>query len=365
MALPLRRRSRARKHAVALAAAVVLLASVAACAAWAFRVRWTRAARLRPPGAAPMGASRGGVARYVDERLRAGGAGASANAPQCAVLADTELSGAVVKWGAGTHLTTPGACCTACRENAGCNVWVHENGGGECWLKHRDSPWTDVDLLRGRSSRWSSGVLAAASDEPPLAAGGGTVGAPAAHDVVIATRLGEIRVRLRRRHAPLAAAFVDAVVAESAEDGKAAGLRFYRAEPVPPTWGSSDLPDTWDGGRWGPPYALLQGTLKPQGSTVKAAKADAGEGARPVVRRGMLAWAGGGGGPDFFCALADHPEVRRPRTSAHIASTHAGACLLCPCTHSQRSARARQSCSRPRLVFSGATDIPCGGRCWT
>ena len=143
---------------------------------------------------------------------------------------------------------------------------------------------------------------------------------------------------------------MDAVVAESAEEGKAAGLRFYRAEPVPPTWGSSDLPDTWDGGRWGPPYALLQGTLKPQGSTVKAAKADAGEGARPVVRRGMLAWAGGGGGPDFFCALADHPEVRRPRTSAHIASTHAAACLLCPITHSQRSARARQSCSRPRLV---------------
>ena len=27
-----------------------------------------------------------------------------------------------------------------------------------------------------------------------------------------------------------------------------------------------------------------------------------------MIRRGMVAWAGGGGGPDFFIALAKHPE---------------------------------------------------------
>ena len=43
------------------------------------------------------------------------------------------------------------------------------------------------------------------------------------------------------------------------------GLRFYRAEPVPERWGSLDWPDNYFGGRWGPPYALLQGSLRPAG----------------------------------------------------------------------------------------------------
>lgn len=30
--------------------------------------------------------------------------------------------------------------------------------------------------------------------------------------------------------------------------------------------------------------------------------------AQPIIRRGMIAWAGGGGGSDAFIALAHHPE---------------------------------------------------------
>ena len=82
------------------------------------------------------------------------------------------------------------------------------------------------------------------------------------------------------------------------------GLRFYRAEPVPAHWGSLDWPDNYFGGRWGPPYALLQGSLRPRNTRVRPASGDVGPGAKPVIRRGMLAWAGGGGGPDFFIALA-------------------------------------------------------------
>ena len=34
----------------------------------------------------------------------------------------------------------------------------------------------------------------------------------------------------------------------------------YRGEPTPSYWGSADYPDQWDnGGRWGPPYTLVQG----------------------------------------------------------------------------------------------------------
>ena len=31
------------------------------------------------------------------------------------------------------------------------------------------------------------------------------------------------------------------------------GCTFYRAEPVPKHWGSMEWPDTYSGGRWGPP----------------------------------------------------------------------------------------------------------------
>jgi hypothetical protein len=117
-----------------------------------------------------------------------------------------------------------------------------------------------------------------------------------------------VRVRLFADAAPLAAAFVRALLI--AAPG-CSGCRFYRAEPVPLHWGSQDAPDTWQGGRWGPPYALMQGTLMPSApdepSDALPAKpeADLGAAARPVIRRGMLAWAGGGGGPDAFVALAD------------------------------------------------------------
>jgi len=94
-----------------------------------------------------------------------------------------------------------------------------------------------------------------------------------------------------------------------------AGCNFYRAEPVPPHWGSKEWPDSWNGGRWGPPYALLQGSFLPSsvdggrdGPLPPKPAADQGGKARPIIRRGMLAWAGGGGGSDAFIALAEHPE---------------------------------------------------------
>lgn len=86
--------------------------------------------------------------------------------------------------------------------------------------------------------------------------------------------------------------------------------RFYRAEPVPAHWGDSALPDSSFGGRWGPPYALLQGSFGgPVATNSSRAEADRNSEARPsLLKRGHVAWAGGGGGNDFFIALADHPE---------------------------------------------------------
>ena len=87
-----------------------------------------------------------------------------------------------------------------------------------------------------------------------------------------------------------------------------AGFRFYRAEPVPKHWADPAWPDNYFGGRWGPPYSLLQGSFAPEGSRLPPGEADRDTAARPVIQRGMLAWAAGGGGPDFFVALAQHPE---------------------------------------------------------
>ena len=100
----------------------------------------------------------------------------------------------------------------------------------------------------------------------------------------------------------------DTVVMMDSQKPVLSGLRFYRAEPVPAHWGNKEWPDSWEGGRWGPPYSLLQGSLQPEGSHSQPGPADTAEGARPVIKRGMVAWVAGGGGPDFFIALAEHPE---------------------------------------------------------
>ena len=246
--------------------------------------------------------------------------------PGCHALQRTELPGDVVKWGVGHTQPSAAACCAACEAQAkhGCNTWVWCGSRRECpdtyldcWLKKRAAPWEDVDVLQGRSTKWTSGVLVA----PPTAEAS-TADPERACDFALLMADGLVRMRLRPQAAS-AVRYVTALLRElgaAAADGDAQapavdaahpphdGLRFYRAEPVPERWGSLDWPDNYFGGRWGPPYALLQGSLRPQGTRVKPASPDLGQVARPVIRRGMLAWAAGGGGPDFFIALAQHPE---------------------------------------------------------
>jgi len=86
----------------------------------------------------------------------------------------------------------------------------------------------------------------------------------------------------------------------------------YRAEPVPDYWSSPKYPDRCVyGGRWGPPYALIQGQFQNDDREVPNASS---EDHRPIIRRGMVAWAGGKGGPHFFIALANHPEWQHSHT---------------------------------------------------
>ncbi|EOD05977.1 hypothetical protein EMIHUDRAFT_219713 [Emiliania huxleyi CCMP1516] len=222
----------------------------------------------------------------------------------------TELSGDVVRWGADHKVSSAAACCTACLAEDRCSVWVYCAGpacgaqAGECWLKTLADPFSDVDLVRGRSDRWTSGTRL-----PPPPAGATpsrTVPASEAHLLLrLADGLGSVRLRLRDG-SPKAKEW--ALVDQHAD---CHGCTFYRAEAVPPHWGSPDWPDTYEGGRWGPPYALVQGGLSARGAAEppRVPRED-----NPVVRRGMAAWAGGGSGPAFFIALADHPEWGRGHT---------------------------------------------------
>ena len=258
-----------------------------------------------PPTAAAAAAVEPTVARATS----APAANASVSAT-CHAMPRTELHGDVVRWGADFVVPSAGECCAACRTTSRCTVWVyceHPACGaarGQCWLKKLDDPFTDVDLVRGRSDRWTSGTM-----QPPPAAGQPSgAPAPTADDAHLAlvTPFGRVRLRLRPRSAR-ATAWVLELLATHAECN---GCTFYRAEKVPAHWGSPDWPDSYEGGRWGPPYALLQGGLSARGApTPSAPREDS-----PVVRRGMVAWAGGASGPAFFVALADHPEWGRGHT---------------------------------------------------
>lgn len=246
-------------------------------------------------------------------------AGATGSSGRCGeALADTELGGDVVRWGADHKMASAAACCAACAAAPGCNVWVwchaSDRCHSECWLKALQDPWEDADTLRGTSARWTSGVMG--PRPPPAGSGGGAAAQssapPAPPDFAVVTDSGEFRVRLFADAAPLAAEFIRRVAGVAPG---CSGCRWYRAEPVPVNWGSLDAPDSWNGGRWGPPYALLQGSFMPArtddpgGAPLPGAPpAETGKRARPLIRRGMIAWAGGGGGPDGFIALADHPE---------------------------------------------------------
>lgn len=249
-------------------------------------------------------------------------------------MAHTELPGDVVKWGADHKQPSAAKCCDACASTERCNSWIWCGNASacgarfeECWLKTRPQPYDDVDLIHGRSSLWSSGIVGVEppTERPPTAMSDGSDAADGACDFALLTIEGVVRMRVRPQ-AAYAKAYVASLLDDVRNDHKAAaapqrpaptvdparpvrdGLRFYRAEPVPPHWASPDWPDSWQGGRWGPPYALLQGSLRPSGTRHAPPAADVGPGCKPVIRRGMVAWAGGRGGPDFFIALAQHPE---------------------------------------------------------
>ena len=59
---------------------------------------------------------------------------------------------------------------------------------------------------------------------------------------------------------------------------------------------------------FGPPFALIQGTLEAQWATFNKIPREV----FPTIRRGSVAWVGSG--PEFLISLADHQEWKNAYT---------------------------------------------------
>ncbi|XP_059657681.1 uncharacterized protein LOC132304142 isoform X2 [Cornus florida] len=203
----------------------------------------------------------------------------------CRGIDNLELWGAAVKWGSDFKFNSSEECCKACKAmctgNDGpclCDTWVfcgnREACGskfGECWLKKQKDTFVPDRQEAGNRVSWTSGLIFGKGE---------LLSDCAPHSVAYILEL------LGLRHC--------------------AGCQFYRAESRGLSWDSegNHIKDA----SFGPPFALIQGTLEAQGSTFMKIPKEV----CPTIRRGSVAWVGSG--PEFFISLANHEEWKHAYT---------------------------------------------------
>ncbi|XP_068635979.1 uncharacterized protein [Aristolochia californica] len=211
-----------------------------------------------------------------------------------------ELWGAAVKWGTDFKFNSSSECCRACKTMCGggdgpclCDSWVFcgdkEKCGpkfGECWLKKQKDPLNPEMQDSGEKVIWTSGLI--------FGKGEGII--------ALETKYGNLHVKLFPDCAPHSVAYIF----ELLDSRHCAGCQFYRAEGRGSSWDSegnhiADAP-------FGPPFALIQGTLETQGTPFKEIPKEA----CPSVGGGSVAWIGSG--PEFFISLANHDEWKKAYT---------------------------------------------------
>ncbi|XP_019464896.1 PREDICTED: uncharacterized protein LOC109363184 isoform X2 [Lupinus angustifolius] len=192
----------------------------------------------------------------------------------CRGVEHLELWGDAVKWGAEFKVNSSEDCCVACKKmcrgDGGpclCNSWVfcgdRDACGprfGECWLKRQKDALNPVRRDSGDRVMWTSGFV--------FEKGEGIVG--------LETDYGILRIKI------------------------------HRAESRGSFWNSEG--NHIKKAPFGPPFALIQGTLASHGSIFK----DIPKEHCPNIRRGSVAWVGSG--PEFFISLANHKEWREAYT---------------------------------------------------
>ncbi|CAK8539534.1 unnamed protein product [Lathyrus sativus] len=221
----------------------------------------------------------------------------------CRGIEDLELWGSTVKWGSDFKFNTSEGCCNACKAMCTgkdgpclCDSWVfcgnRENCGskfGECWLKkQKDSlaPDRQDEDPFGEKLTWTSGLI--------FGKGEGIIGVETEH--------GTIQIKLFPDCAPHTVAYI----LELLPLHHCAGCEFYRAESRGQSWDSEG--NHIKNAGFGPPYALIQGTLEAQGTPFRKLPLED----CPLLRRGSVALIGSG--PEFFISLADHSEWKQAYT---------------------------------------------------
>ncbi|XP_022678754.1 uncharacterized protein LOC101771486 isoform X2 [Setaria italica] len=150
----------------------------------------------------------------------------------------------------------------------------------ECWLKKQKDVMAPAVVARGEDVMWTSGLV--------FGKGEGIV--------ELETNIGTLHIQLLPGCAPRS---VDYFI-ELLGLRNCAGCRFYRAEGRGNVWDAKGNHER--NAAFGPPYALLQGTLEVDGVPFKGIAREA----CPAVKRGSIAWVGPG--PEFLISLANHEE---------------------------------------------------------
>ncbi|KAK4430970.1 hypothetical protein Salat_0859000 [Sesamum alatum] len=188
------------------------------------------------------------------------------------------------------------ACKKMCTGNDGpclCDSWVFcgnkEACGekfGECWLKKQKDVLAPDKQEAGNKNMWTSGLV--------FGRGEGIVG--------LQTEYGTLHIKLLPDCSPHSVAYILELLALR----HCAGCHFYRAESRGRYWDANGnhIKDS----SFGPPFALIQGTLDAQGLPFNKIQTEH----CPTIRRGSVAWVGSG--PEFFISLANHEEWKKSYT---------------------------------------------------
>ncbi|KAK7330834.1 hypothetical protein VNO77_25038 [Canavalia gladiata] len=213
----------------------------------------------------------------------------------CKGIEMLEFWGAVVRKGSDFKFNNSEGCCNACKSMCTgngpclCDTWVfcgnrHSCGSrfGECWLKKQKDSLAPEQQETGEAG-WTSGLI--------FGKGEGIIG--------LETEYGTLRVKLFPECAPHSVAHI----LELLSLYRCGGCQFYRAESRSGSWDSQV--NHLKNAAFGPPFALIQGTLEVEGTIFKKIPHEY----CPPFRRGSVAWVGSG--PEFFISLANHREWKK------------------------------------------------------
>ncbi|XP_076943394.1 uncharacterized protein LOC143613615 [Bidens hawaiensis] len=218
----------------------------------------------------------------------------------CRGIDKFELWGAAVKWGSDFKFNSSVECCDACKAMCNaqggpclCDSWVFcadrqacGSKFGECWLKKQTDPLAPDRQQAGDNTIWTSGLV--------YGKGEGIV--------KMKTQHGTLHIKLLPECAPHSVMYI----LELLTFRHCVGCQFYRAEGRGGSWDSKG--NHLKSASFGPPFALIQGTLEAEGVTFKKIPTEE----CPVIQRGSVAWIDSG--PEFFISLANHEEWKNTYT---------------------------------------------------